>query len=193
MSLNYYKVNSKYFSDNDWEYIYKLKICLKNNPKKNNVSEIIEYYSKIPINSILRSIEMDLEGLFEIKNTEYKIYTLKDKVKNISKEEIILHIIKQLENINRNEFEISETLYKPETIKIIYEGNEISVKEILEDAFWYKLYQNKYDNNNYYLEIIKDGLFIDIRIYKVKNEDIKIVKSLNSEKISRLCRKYLYG
>lgn len=81
----YAKDVNESFSNIELEYLNTIKTNFSTKTDKTFFASVIEKFKNKPINGLIRAIEKDILGYYELDNTKTRILVIKKQYKNIDK------------------------------------------------------------------------------------------------------------
>ncbi|MFN8674271.1 MAG: hypothetical protein U0457_19585 [Candidatus Sericytochromatia bacterium] len=187
----YNEYNITKLTDNDLNYLSELKKIILNDFQKERAEYFLNKYSTIPINGLVRDLELDIKGYFKLKHSETMGIFLKEKFSNLSNQDKINTFITRLELMKEGKIILPESIFYYELTHLNFEDKLIPIKELNSENFNYIIYETLSEPKEHYIEFVYGGHFLYTRIFKLEKEDSDFIqKSKAKNKFEKIVSKY---
>ncbi len=125
---------------------------------------------------IYAGIETDIKAFYELDQRDTCSWVLKPKFKGHDRNEIKGFLVNRLLSVKEGTIELPEQIFELKTFRIKIDNRFVDVEEITRRHWEYIIYKSINYSNEYYADIVFDGIAAFNRYFKLDNEEIEIVK-----------------
>ncbi|GEM_PF-3584266 len=142
-----------------------------------------EYKSR---SGIYASVETDIKAFFELDQRDDSSWVLKPKFKERQRCEIKEFLIRRILAVKEGSIELPEQIFELKTFRIKLDNRFIDVEEITRKHWEYILYKSINYSDEYYVDIVFEGIAAFNKYFKLDKEEIEIVKKGDERKITEM-------
>lgn len=135
---------------------------------------------------IYAGIETDIKAFFELDQRDDSSWVLRPKFKGQERNEIKKFLIQRILAVKEGTIELPERIFEFNTFRIKLDNRFIDVEEVARRHWEYIIYKSINYSDEYYADIVFDGIAAFNRYFKLDKDEVEIVKQCDEQKITEM-------
>lgn len=150
------------------------------------ITTLLKRTEKKSKSGIYNDIETDIKGFFELDQRDDSSWILRPKFKEQERDQIKEFLIRRILSVKKGTTELPEQIFELKTFRIKFDNRFIDVEEIARRHWEFIIYNSINYSDEYYADIVFDGIAAFNRYLKLDKEEIEIVKHGDEREITEM-------
>lgn len=133
---------------------------------------------------IYAGIETDIKAFFELDQRDDGSWVLRHKFRGQERNKIKEFLIKRILAVKEGTIELPERIFELNTFRIRLDNRFIDVEEVVRRHWEYIIYKSINYSDEYYADIVFDGIAAFNRYFMLDKEEVEIMKQSDERKIT---------
>lgn len=170
------KIEKPVIVEGEIELLQELAESIKQGQDIEIIINLLKRKEKKSKSGIYAGIETDIKAFFELEQTDSSSWVLKSNFKEHDRNEIEKLLIQRINSVREGTIELPEQIFEYKTFRIKFNNRLIDVEEIKRRHWEYIIYKSINYSDEYYADIVFDGIASFNRYFKLDKDEIEIVK-----------------
>ena len=186
MKIEITKYENPVIVEGEIELLHNLAQSIKEGTDTETIGSLLKTKDKQSKSGIYAGIETDIKAFYELDQRIESSWVLKPKFREYERGGIKELLIKRILSVKEGTIELPEQIFELKTFRIKIDNRFVDVEEITRRRWDYIIYKSINYKDEYFADIVFDGIAAFNRYFKLDNTEIKIVESGNEEEITKM-------